>query len=161
MKAVEIAIKMEEDAIKFYTDASERTSHPVGKKMFLSVADDEKRHMKMLSQIFKGEDAVIANVNPKESIKTVFETMKDDMMQRIEASNDELEAFKVGMQMEKDGIEFYRKAMNESSSENEKGLFERLIIEEQHHYDIFSETYSFLLDSGNWFMWDEHSIVEG
>jgi len=77
MKIVEIAIKMEEDAIRFYTDASKKTSHPAGKQMFLSVADDEKRHLNMLSRIFKGEDAVIVNVNPKDSIKTVFETMKD------------------------------------------------------------------------------------
>jgi len=83
------------------------------------------------------------------------------MMHRVEASDDELEAFKIAMHMEKDGIEFYRKAMNEAASEKEKALFQRLIVEEEHHYDIFSETYSFLSDTGNWFMWDEHSIVEG
>jgi rubrerythrin len=37
MNAVEIAIKMETDAIKFYREAAEKTKHPVGKKMFLSI----------------------------------------------------------------------------------------------------------------------------
>lgn len=161
MKAVEIAIKMETDAIKFYKEASEKTAHPVGKMMFLSVADDEKRHLAMLSDIFKGKDIVIENINPKDNIKTVFSKMKDEMMRSVEASNDELEAFNIAMQMEKDGIEFYRKAEREAGSDMEKALFKRLIEEEAHHYDIFSETYSFLLDTGNWFMWDEHSIVEG
>jgi hypothetical protein len=34
-------------------------------------------------------------------------------------------------------------------------------MEEQQHYDIFANTHSFLSDTGNWFMWEEHSIVEG
>ncbi|MBI4825854.1 MAG: ferritin family protein [Nitrospirae bacterium] len=161
MKAVEIAIKMETDAINFYKEAAARTSSPVGEKMFLSVAEDEKRHLLMLSKIFKGEEIIIEDVNPKDNIRTIFEAMKDEMMQRIKATDDELEAFKIAMQMEKDGIEFYKKAELEAKSQIEKKLFKRLIEEERHHYDIFAETYSFLLDTGNWFMWDEHSIVEG
>lgn len=161
MKAVEIAIKMETDAIRFYNEAAEKTAHPVGKKMFLSVADDEKRHLAMLSDIFRGKDIIINTINPKDNIRTVFTTMKDEMMRRVEASDDELEAFNIAMQMEKDGIEFYRKAKLGAGSDLERSLFERLIVEEAHHYDIFAETYSFLLDTGNWFMWDERSIVEG
>lgn len=161
MKVVEIAIKMETDAIAFYKEAAGRTTHPAGEKMFLSVAEDEKRHLAMLSQVFKGEDVVIEEINPKDNIKTIFESMKDKMMERVEAADDDLEAFRIAMQMEKDGIEFYRKAELEAESDTEKRLFKRLIEEEEHHYDIFSETYSFLLDTGNWFMWDEHSIVEG
>ena len=65
------------------------------------------------------------------------------------------------MQMEKEGKEFYQKAASNAGTEKEKGLFERLVIEEQQHYDIFANTYSFLHDTGNWFMWEEHSIVEG
>ena len=44
MNAVEIAIKMETDAIKFYKEAAARTNHPVGKKMFESITEDEKQH---------------------------------------------------------------------------------------------------------------------
>jgi len=46
MKSVELALKMETDAVKFYTEAAEKVSHPVGKKMFLSIAEDEKNHIK-------------------------------------------------------------------------------------------------------------------
>lgn len=87
--------------------------------------------------------------------------MKDEMMKKAGATTDELEAFKIAMQMEKEGLEFYRKAALDAKTEKEKALFERLIKEEQQHYDIFSNTYSFLSDTGNWFMWEEHSIVDG
>lgn len=161
MNAIEIAIKMEKDAIKFYSDASEKSKHLVGKKMFLSIAEDEKRHLDMLSQIFKEMNVTIKDVNPMNNIKTVFETMKDKMQEKIEATNDELDAFRIAMQMEKEGIEFYKKAGSEAKSEKERSLFERLVKEEQQHYDIFSNTYSFLTDTGHWFMWEEHTIVEG
>ncbi len=161
MNAVEISIKMEKDAISFYSEAAEKTGSPVGKKMFLTITEDEKRHLEMLSQIFKGLDITIQDVSPMKNMKTVFESMKDEMMQKIEATTDELEAFKIAMQMEKEGMEFYEKAVSEVDSDKEKILFERLALEELQHYNIFANTYNFLDDTGNWFMWEEHSIVEG
>ncbi|HJX01574.1 MAG: hypothetical protein A2Y97_11425 [Nitrospirae bacterium RBG_13_39_12] len=161
MNAIEIAIKMEKDAINFYTEAAKKVKHPVGKKMFLTITEDEKRHLDMLSKIFKEIDITIKEVSPMKNIKTVFESLKNEMMQRIEATKDELEAFKIAMHMEKEGVEFYKNAGSEAKAEKEKSLFERLIKEEEQHYDIFANTYFFLSDTGNWFMWEEHSIVDG
>lgn len=161
MNAIEIAIKMEKDAIDFYREAAEKTTHPVGKKMFLSITEDEKRHLQMLSQIFKEVGVKIDEVSPMKNMKTVFASMKDSMMQKITATKDELEAFKIAMQMEKEGIEFYKKTEAEVQKEKEKALFARLIKEEEQHYAIFSNTYNFMIDTGNWFMWEEHGIVEG
>ncbi|MBE0427445.1 MAG: ferritin family protein [Nitrospirae bacterium] len=161
MNAIEIAIKMETDAINFYREASERTHHPVGKKMFQSIMKDEKRHLELLSQILDEINITIQEVSPMQNIRTVFETMKDAMMKRVEATTDELEAFKIAMNMEKEGIEFYKNALTQALREKEITLFKRLIEEEQQHYDIFSNTYFFLSDTGSWFMWEEHSIVDG
>jgi len=161
MNAIEIAIKMEKDAIDFYREAASRVQHTVGKKMFLSITEDEKRHLQMLSQIFKEIEIKLENVSPMKNIQTVFESMKDAMMQKVAASKDELEAFKVAMQMEKEGVEFYRKAAAEAPAAKEKALFERLVKEEEQHYAIFANTYNFMSDTGNWFMWEEQSIVEG
>lgn len=161
MNAIEIAIRMETDAINFYSEAAEKTENPVGKKMFLTITEDEKRHLEALSQIFKGLDIEMKDVSPMKNIKTVFEQMKDEMMQKVKATADDLEAFKIAMQMEKEGVEFYRKIASEAQNEKEKSLFEKLVKEEQDHYNIFSNTYFFLSDTGSWFMWEEHSIVDG
>jgi len=161
MNAIEIARKMETDAIKFYTEAAGKTKHPAGKQMFETIIVDEKRHLEIVNQLLRGLDVHVEDVHPLENIKTVFETMKDAMMEKVEATSDELEAFKVAMHMEKEGLEFYRKLSSESKSEKEKALYDKLIREEEQHYSIFSNTYNFLNDTGNWFMWEEHSIVEG
>ena len=60
----------------------------------------------------------------------------------------------------KEGIEFYKKAAKGKDREGKK-LFKRLVREEEQHYDIFANTYFFMSDTGSWFMWEEHSIVEG
>jgi rubrerythrin len=161
MNAIEIAIKMEKDAIDFYTKAAEKTIHPAGKKMFQSITEDEKRHLHMLSQIFREVDIKMDDVSPMRNMQTIFESMKNSLMQRVIATQDELEAFKIAMQMEQEGIAFYRQVETETREEKEKALFERLIREEQQHYDIFANTYNFMNDTGNWFMWEEHSIVDG
>jgi len=161
MNAIEVAIRMEKDAIDFYTEAAGKTEHSVGKKMFLSITEDEKRHLKMLSAIFKDIGITLDNVSPMGNIQTIFKTMKDSMMQRVAATKDGIDAFRIAMQMEKEGVEFYKKAEADAPTEKERALFSRLVKEEQQHYDIFANTYSFMSDTGNWFMWDEHSIVEG
>jgi rubrerythrin len=161
MNAIEIAIKMEKDAIDFYTEAAGKTKNPVGKKMFLSITEDEKRHLQALSQIFREVHVTMDEVSPMRNMKSVFEAMKDSMMERVQATPDELEAFRIAIQMEKEGIEFYRKAEAEVQTEKEKALFRRLVTEEQQHHDIFSNTYFFLTNTGSWFMWEEHSIVDG
>ena len=161
MNSVEIAIKMETDAINFYTEASGRVRNKVGKKMFLSIVGDEKRHLDMLSDIVKGLDLHIKEASPMKNIKTVFEELRDEMMERVAATQDELNAFKIAADMEKEGIAFYKKAAAGATSSKEKALFERLVKEEEQHYAAFSNTYFFLKDSGSWFMWEEHSIVDG
>ena len=161
MNALELAIKMETDAIRFYTEAAGRTKHPAGKKMFEIVTDDEKRHLGMVTQIIKGLHVTSTDVSPLKNVNTIFEQMRDEMMHQAEATADELEAFKMAMIMEKEGLEFYRKTLSEAKKEKEKELLKRLIEEEEHHYTIFANTYQFLQDTGNWFMWEEHSIVDG
>lgn len=161
MNAVEHAIKMETDAISFYREAAEKTSHPFGKKMFLSFVEDEKRHLEMLSDLFKSMDFTLKTAEPMENMKTIFESLKDEMMEKISASTDELNAIKIAMDMEKEGYEHYKKTAAETKNDKERKLFERLAYEEDRHHKILENTHTYITDSGNWYMWNEYSIVEG
>lgn len=160
-KAVETAIKMETDAMKFYRDASARTSHALGKRLFESFVVDELKHLKMLQDIMNDLDVEVKFVHPKEDIKTVFSELKEHMMQRISATTGEKEAVKVALDFEKEGYNFYKKAALEATEEKEKKLFEVLTIEEERHYKLLENTDRFLDNTGEWFMWEEHGILEG
>ncbi len=162
MNAVKIAIKTETDAIAFYEEAAQKTSHPIGKKMFLSIMEDEKNHVEDFKCILNGLHLKVRDaVSRMRKIKTVFEGNRDAFLGRIRAATDEMEALKVAMQMEKESIEFYKRLSKKVKTPKERALFERLVREEQHHYAIFSETYFFLANSESWFLWEEHSIVDG
>ena len=164
MDALEMALKMETDAVNFYTEAAQKAKFSVGKKMFLAVAEDEERHHDMISQIIKGLHVTPKDVSPLKNVKSIFDTMKTEMMKKIEASADEVEAFKIAMQMEKEGIEYYEKVMAKSAKPKEKEFLALLINEEKQHYAIFSDTYEYLAKTGRWFLWEEspiRSMVEG
>jgi len=161
MDVLEMALKTETDAIAFYTEAARKTSYPVGKKMFQAIIEDEKRHLEMIRQVVIGLHVTHTDVSPMKNVKTVFEAMKKDLMKKVEATVDDLEALRMAMQMEKEGKAVYDKALSHVKSDKEKALLVRLIQEEEEHYTIFSNTLQFLEDTGNWFMWEERGIVEG
>jgi rubrerythrin len=159
--AVETAIKMETDAISFYDEAANKARHPFGREMFRGFVKDEKRHLVMLQCILQGMDINEEFVRPKETIKTAFSSLKDQMMERAKAVQSELDAIKIALDMEKEGFDFYKRAAEKALSEKEKELFERLVIEENDHYSILNETYAFLDNTGQWFMYEERGVIEG
>ena len=161
MNAVEIAIKMETDAIAFYKEAAAKVKNIVGQKMFLSIREDEKRHLDMLKEIMQGLDIRFRDASPIRNVKTIFEEHRIEMMQRVSATNDELSAFRVAMDMEGAGVTFYRKLASESSSQEEKTFFDRLSKEEEEHFAVFSNTYFFMQNTGSWYLWEEQGIVDG
>ncbi len=160
-RAIETAIKMETDAMKFYREAVGKVSHPLGKRIFEGFVVDELRHLKMLQDIMNELDIEVTSVHPKQDFKTVFSELKDQMMERVTATIDEKAAVKIALDFEKEGYRFYEKAAAEARGDKEKQLFEALTIEEKRHYDLLENTHRFLDDTGDWFMWNEHGVLEG
>jgi len=159
--AIETAIKMETDAISFYGEAAQKTSHAFGKEMFKGFIKDETRHLKMLQALFKGVDFDVESIRPKETIKTVFSMLKDEMMQRVKAMDNEMEAVNIALKFEKEGFDFYRKSASQAGTPKEKELFDKLSVDENDHYAILLETQKFLENTGQWYMYEERGIVEG
>lgn len=161
MNAIETALKMEREAVEFYRKCAERTSNPVGKKMFLSIAEDEQYHVACAVQMKKEQKFVPARTTPLEDLKQVFEQNRQEMLSKIPSTADEIEALRIGMRMEEEAIAFYRQAAVQASTPGEKSFFDCLIRDEEEHFRIFQNTVAFLDDTGNWFMWEEQGIVEG
>jgi len=61
--------------------------------------------------------------------------------------------------MEEAAIAFYKKASTLAANAKEQHFFDCLIRDEEEHFHIFQNTYSFLEDSGNWFMWQEQGLL--
>jgi len=137
----------------FYQQAAEKTVNPIGRRVFLSVMDDEKR----LLEDFRGI--------PKErhlgTRGTASTRVIKGFLKKIKATTDDVEALKIAMDMEKESIGLYEKLSKKVRTPKEKALLKSLLNEEQQRYAEFSDTCLFLSDSRSWFMWDEHSIMDG
>jgi len=162
MNTFEIAAKMEQEAIAFYRQCAEKTANPVGKKMFLSIVEDEQYHFECAVSMKESvRQFTPPATTPLEDMKKIFDEHKQELLVKVPLTADELEALKVAMKMEEEAIAFYKKASTLAANAKEKHFFDCLIKDEEEHFHIFQNTYSFLEDSGNWFMWEEKGIVEG
>ncbi len=163
---IRTAVKMEKDGIDFYHKAAEKISHPFGKKMFLSFAEDERRHLSVLREIladlkFSDFNRFFEEKTPREKIKTIFREVKSETEERIAANPDELEALKIGMDMESKSVDFYQSALEKTQDSHQEAFFKRLIEEEKEHYQLLQNTHSYLKDSGDWFLWEEKGLLDG
>jgi rubrerythrin len=157
---IAIAIQTEKDGIKFYEKAARNTSHPFGKQMFLSFIDDEKRHLEILEQISKEMNVPFdTGYSPRERIKTIFEKVSDQVSRHIVPTTGETEAITLALEIENEGYKFY-KEQAETHTEHAR-VFERLAKEESEHIFILENLLNYLNDTGHWFMYEEHQMVDG
>jgi rubrerythrin len=155
-----IAIQTEKDGITFYEKAAKKTSHPFGKKMFLSFIEDEKRHLEILEQISKEMDVPFdTEYSPKERVKTVFEGISDQVTAHITPTADETEAIRIALEIENEGYTFYKEQAEKHAEHS--NVFERLAKEESEHIFVLQNLSDYLNDSGHWFMYGEHQMVDG
>ena len=164
-KTIRTAIKMEKNGIDFYHKAEEKTSYPLAKKMFLSFAEDEKRHLTVLKEIltdlkFSDFDRFFGE-KPGQKIENIFRKVKNEIKERITANPDELEALKIGMDMELESVEFYQMALEKSEDNHQKAFLRRLVEEEKEHLQLLQNTHSYLKNSGDWFLWEEKALLDG
>ena len=137
----------------FYQHAAEKTMNPIGRRVFLSVMEDEKRLLEDFRGIPKERNM---GARGTASIKII-----EGFLKKIKATTDDVEALQIAMEMEKESIGLYEKLSKKVRTPKGKALLKSLLHEERQRYAEFSDTCLFLSDSRGWFMWDEHSIMDG
>jgi len=168
-RVAETAIKMEQDSIDFYTEAIARSSNGLGRSMFESLVNDEKRHLKGLQKLLKNAGAPMPadKVLPprkgtfKSAISTVFLKARQELIERVPSDADDVKALRIALDLEKEGFRFYREAAANAADPNVAGVYKTLQKEENEHIDFLQNTLSFLEDSGNWFLWEEQGLLDG
>ena len=138
-KIVETALQLEKDGIKFYTDAAEKDLHPLGKAMFSSFIDEEKKHIKKLEDLLTDEGSsddvpVDAKLDDAfEKIKGVFRKMYKENDVTVDVHSDDLKAIKTAIDFEKDGNNVYMEAAKATADKLEREVFTFLGNEEEAH----------------------------
>ena len=141
------ALQMELDGIKFYNDLAEKTFHPLGKAMFKSFVEDEKLHVNDI-------------INPKERLTTIFQKMGDELKKKVNPSTNDIDAIKLAIEIEENGIKFYEKYAKEAVDAKEKETYRFLAGEEKTHLDILKNSLEYIQNTELWEAEKEGRIYE-
>jgi rubrerythrin len=151
LEVVKNAIRVENDGYQLYRVAEEKTEDPKGKDFFASLAKDETNHMQILKSLYqsikeKGEYKFDEIKDMEHILKTGSESpiFSKEFKQRVEQAQFEMAALSVGILLEKNSIEFYKKSAQESKDEDVKMLFNYLADWEGEHLRALVQQQKFL-----------------
>ena len=151
--AIKEAIRLEINGRKFFIHAADITEHEKGKKMFRFLADEEVKHMeifgKLFSQILNSEDwKQYIRDEELRGESSLIEKLKERM--KNEEGKGEVEALRIGMELEQNAIDFFGKAVFSADDSTAKKIFREISEEEKFHFDLLQAQYDSVTHSGFW-----------
>jgi rubrerythrin len=145
-KALEIlkmAILMEKRGHAFYAKVAEQTPDPEIKHIFLTMADEETKHVKFLSEqyISYEKNQAFAKVDLPDLANEGFATLilTEDMKSKISSAGFEAAAISAAIDFEKKAVAVYSGQAESTSDPNEKALYLWLAEWEGGHLKILSD----------------------
>ena len=163
-KIIESAIQMEEDGIRFYTDAADTVENPLGQRLFKSLVEDERKHLLKLRKVFEGlgfsEEPFRKHPNLKSRVRTIFSSVPEEAAESLDAHASEIDVLRAALRMEEEGIRFYSSRCLPLGGE--AGRLAGLIVkEEKIHRDVLQNTLTYLTDRMTWSVETENWFFEG
>jgi rubrerythrin len=156
LDAIKYATRMEIQGRGFYEYMTEKTNSDHGKKVFARLAQDETGHIQKFSDIFTSvlnsdewKTYIDKEENDKDTLLTQLKTRVEERGKEDKATD--LEALRIGLELERGAIDYYTKQTNATEDAVVKELFTHIINEEQFHYDLLQAQYDNITGSGFWF----------
>jgi rubrerythrin len=146
LEAVEVAMQMEEEGIRFYALAEERAADPEMKKLFAFLRDKEHQHIETFRRLYGDlaaregtPDAELWLLDQEVSSwfrayveSTVFPT-RGAAERAIGGLHGVVDILRLALQVEKDSILFYHELLAHAPWPEAKELLEKVIAEERRH----------------------------
>ncbi len=151
-EAVRVAICMEEDGLKFYTELARKINDPKLEATLCQLAADEEEHVHLfrrLSQSLTDEGQNCSWTGDELVIQYLRELVQPGVfggVRKVKGTDElarslksEADALLVGIQAEKDAILFYSEAHKLSLNEGGKKTFLKLAEEEKKHLVMLNQ----------------------
>lgn len=146
MSMLDYAVKMENDAEKYYQEQAVQFGDTPLQHVFLELAKAEAKHARLFTE-FAQEQDVELDIDPEQ--ETLFSNPPafGDEMTRI---NEQAEAYRYAQQLEREAIEHYEDMLEKTSDEKEKELIAFVLEEERQHFKLFTNLASMLDRTEDW-----------
>jgi len=150
--ALDLAIQTERDGREFYMRAAERSGDPGGKVLFISLADDELQHLRLLESQREAlatagqwlPPSKLDEQTPPEEAEGVPLFSRERLAENVSAYTSDLSALRMAFLIEKDAVAFYTRAAAETEDPDGRQIYERLVEMETEHQRILEEEYNAL-----------------
>jgi len=152
LEAVEVALMMEEEGIRFYTLAEQKVGEPEMKKLFSFLREKEHQHVETFRRFYsdltarEGDpdaelwllDTEVSSYFRAAVDSTVFPT-KGSAETAIAGLHGVTEILRFALRLEKDSILFYHDLLAGAPWPEAKVLLEKVIAEERRHVVFIHE----------------------
>ena len=143
LDAIMRALEIEKETFDYYTRAEQKTFDPGGKRIFRWLAKTEEVHYLKLSELYttleEGGRWVFYGGS------TISLESEEPGEKPVGFTTDDLEALKIGMDIEKKGIAYYDELALKTGDPDGKKMLLRLREEEVEHLRVITEKYNQLL----------------
>jgi len=150
------AVKLETDGLAFYLQAAADTVDPKGKALFLSLADDERKHKDMiLTQLHavegNGEYVLLPdlNVEPVDLGRPLFPPAAADVEKKIGANPSEQDVLFLAMDNEIKSYDLYRAEAQKTTGPAQQ-MYRWLASAEMTHFNLLMSNWEALESRGTW-----------
>ena len=137
------AILLEKRGKAFYSKIANETDSDAVKRFFSMMADEEEKHVNILSDQYKtyqkAQSFAPGEYHDKHTKHIAREILTEDMKAQISASEFEAAAISAAMAMEKNAVRLYSQRAEASEDPNEKALYRWLAEWEHQHLDFLAE----------------------
>ena len=137
------AILMEKRGQAFYTKVAQQASGEVVKRFFEMMAEEEKNHIKILSEQFqayqKNRQFNISDMADQCESDITGQILSQNIRSEISAADYEAAAISAAMSMEENAIKLYSERAVAATDPNEKALYDWLANWETQHLKFLAD----------------------
>lgn len=167
ISALETALQMEVEGKEFYEKTGQESVSLLVQELFKHLAEQEDVHYRKVKEVYdavkserKWPQKESAFQRPK-SLQSIFREAIESMGLHYKAPSTEIEALKIGMNMEDKSYSFYRNREEEAASPAEKAFYKALMGEERVHYLTLQSSHEYLSNPEGWFTMKERWSLDG
>jgi rubrerythrin len=162
------ALEKEEKGREFYREAVSTCRNEVGKDLFRELSADEGVHIVRIKEIYsalQGGKAWSADWKShrveNEDLKHLFAARMSKLGPQVTAESGDLDALKIGLEMEQGAINFYEGQLEKATEPLERDFITLMIGEEHGHYAALADVKFYLENPESWFTEHERHGLDG
>jgi rubrerythrin len=167
IKALEVALNNESRERDFYMKHSARTTNPLGRLMFGTLANDESEHYQRILTLHdklkeegKWPDTIPLTVKGTEIRSILLKTIASVEALPAE-SRDDVDAIKIAVDFEANGVSFYEKLGENVDEPLEKAFYGMLASIEREHFLSLQDALEYFQDPAGWYLTREKPHLDG